>query len=144
MKLIRLARGRWEVLVTEQVAEMLSDHRSAKAQKRAMLSLLKESVPLGGPQEGNSTVCIVLKPHSCKLAEFRKGGRGTRIRVIWFYGDEDTRRRVVCVRAFEKNAAQTPQGEIDAAAGLRSRYFRAVASDQLTIEDFPTSTGGPS
>jgi hypothetical protein len=142
MKLIRLARGRWDVLVTEQVAEVLSDHSSAKGPKRAMLSLLRESIPMGGPQEGNRTVCVVFTPRSLKLAEFRKGEyRGTKIRVIWFYGDEETRRRVVCVRAFEKNSAQTPPGEIAAATELRTLYFRAVAASQLSIEDLPTTSG---
>lgn len=138
MKLVRLAKGTWDVLLTEQVVEVLSDFSSAKGPKRSMLSFLRESVPLSGPQENNRTVCIVLKPRSLKLAEFRKGEhRGTKIRVIWFYGDEDTRRQIICVRAFPKNDSETPPAEIPASATLRAQYFAARAKGLLEIEELP-------
>jgi hypothetical protein len=140
MNLVRIGTGVWEVLVSGQVVEVLTDWSSAKGAKKAMLSLLRESVPLGGPQEGNRTVCKVLKPRSLKLAEFRKGERrGTKIRVIWFYGDEEARRQIVCVRAFPKNAEETPPSEISEAATLRDQFFAARADGTLTIEDLPSS-----
>jgi hypothetical protein len=136
MRLVRVGRGHWDVLLAEQVVDLLSDLSSARNPKLAMLGFLRESVPLGGPQEGNSTVCIVFNPRSLKLAEFRKGERrGTKIRVIWFYGDEQTRRQVVCVRAFEKNGAQTPRGEIPAASALRMQFLEEKSRNELIIED---------
>jgi hypothetical protein len=138
MNLVRIGTGFWDVLVAEQVIEVLTDWSSAKGPKKAMLSFLRESVPLGGPQEGNRTVCKVLKPGSLKLAEFRKGERrGTKIRVIWFYGDEGTDRQIVCVRAFPKNDDETPPAEIPAAAKLRDQFFEARARGELCIEDLP-------
>jgi hypothetical protein len=137
MTLVRIGTGTWEVLVTEQVVDVLTDFRSAKGPKKAMLSFLRESVPMGGPQESNKTVCVVFNPRSLKLAEFRKGQiPGTRVRVIWFYAD-DNRRRVVCVRAFTKNDESTPPGEIPAASGLRDHFFLAESTGGLTIEDLP-------
>jgi Phage derived protein Gp49-like (DUF891) len=136
MNLVRLGVGRWEVLVTEQVVEVLSDFSSAKGPKRAMLSFLHESVPMGGPQEGNRTVCKQLKPGSLKLSEFRKGQYpGTKIRVIWFYGDEATKLQIVCVRAFEKNSEETSLSEIRAAASLREQYLDARSRGSLKIEE---------
>lgn len=140
MNLVRIGTGVWEVLVSEQVVEVLTDWSSAKGPKKAMLSFLRESVPLGGPQEVNRTVCKVLRPGSLKLAEFRKGERrGTKIRVIWFYGDEEARRQIVCVRAFPKNDEETPPAEIPEAAALRERFFGAKADGTLRIEDLPPS-----
>lgn len=137
MNLVRVGPGTWEVLLTEHVVEVLADWGSAKGPKKAMLSFLRQSVPMNGPQEGNVTVCIVFKPSSLKLAEFRKGSYpGTKIRVIWFYGDEENH-RVVCVRAFTKNDLATPPGEIPAASQLRREYFQAKASDTLKIDDLP-------
>jgi hypothetical protein len=139
MNLVRIGTGVWDVLVSEQVIEVLTDWSSAKGPKKAMLSFLRESVPLGGPQEGNRTVCKVLRPGSLKLAEFRKGERrGTKIRVIWFYGDEEARRQIVCVRAFPKNDEETPSAEIPEALTLRERFFAARADGALTIEDLPS------
>jgi hypothetical protein len=138
MNLVRIGTGSWEVLVSEQVIEVLTDWSSAKGPKKAMLSFLRESVPLGGPQEGNRTVCKVLRPGSLKLAEFRKGERrGTKIRVIWFYGDEQMRRQVVCLRAFPKNDEETPPTEIPEAVILKERFFAALAAGTLMIEDLP-------
>lgn len=138
MRFVRVV-GHWTVLLSEQVVEVLTDRRSAPNPKKAMLSFLSESVPLGGPQEGNSTVCIVFKPRSLKLAEFRKGERrGTKVRVIWFYGDESTRQQVVCIRAFEKNDLHTPPGEIPAASALRLEFLEAASRNALIIEDLPS------
>ena len=102
-----------------------------------MLSLLRESVPMNGPQEGNLTVCIVFKPGSLKLSEFRKGAHpGTKVRVIWFYGDEE-KRQVVCVRAFTKNDWATPPNEIPDATALRREFFEARARGALKIDELP-------
>lgn len=137
MDLVRIGTGVWEVLVSGQVIDVLTDWSSAKGPKKAMLSFLRESVPLGGPQEGNRTVCKVLRPGSLKLAEFRKGERrGTKIRVIWFYGDE-ARRQIVCVRAFPKNDEETPPAEIPEAAALREQFFASKADGTMTIEGLP-------
>ena len=136
MDLVRLGVGRWDVLVTEQVVEVLSDFSSAKGPKKAMLSFLCESVPMNGPQEGNRTICKQLKPGSLRLSEFRKGQYpGTKIRVIWFYGDEATKLQIVCVRAFAKNGEETPLSEIRAAALLRERYFDARSRGSLNVEE---------
>lgn len=136
MNLARLGAGRWDVLVTEQVVEVLSDFSSAKGPKKAMLSFLCESLPMNGPQEGNRTVCKQLKPGSLKLSEFRKGEYpGTKIRVIWFYGDEATKLQIVCVRAFAKNGQETPSSEIRAAVALREQYLDARSHDSLNIEE---------
>lgn len=139
MHLVRIGTGVCDVLVSEQVIEVLTDWSSAKGPKKAMLSFLRESVPLGGAQEGNRTVCKILRPGSLKLAEFRKGERrGTKIRVIWFYGDEQVKRQVVCVRAFPKNDEETPPAEIPEAVALREQFFAARAEGTLTIEDLPS------
>jgi hypothetical protein len=138
MRLVRSGAGRWEVLLNEQVVDVLTDWGSAKHPKKAMLSFLRESVPLGGPQEQNSTVCVIFNPRTLGLAEFRKGEhRGTKVRVIWFYGDEEARRQIVCVRAFEKNGPQTPPREITAATRLRNEFFAAKERGLLAIEDLP-------
>ena len=138
MNLVLLGAGRWRVLISDQAVEVLSDFSSAKGPKKAMLSFLRESVPVSGPQEGNRTVCKQLRPGSLRLSEFRKGQYpGTKIRVLWFYGDETDRRDVVCVRAFPKNDDETPPAEIRAALVLRQRYFEAKDNDSLTIEELP-------
>lgn len=143
MDLVRLGVGRWDVLVTEQVIEVLSDFSSAKGPKKAMLSFLRESVPMNGPQEGNRTVCKQLKPGSLKLSEFRKGQYpGTKIRVIWFYGDEATKLQIVCVRAFPKNDEEIPAPEIPAATALREQYLDARNRSSLKIEELPSFSGG--
>ncbi|HKV12412.1 MAG TPA: hypothetical protein VJ725_29985 [Thermoanaerobaculia bacterium] len=136
MDLVRLGVGRWDVLVTEQVVEVLTDFSSAKGPKKAMLSFLTESLPMNGPQEGNRTVCKQLKPGSLKLSEFRKGEYpGTKIRVIWFYGDEATKLAIVCIRAFAKNDQEAPSSEIRAAVALREQYLDARSRDSLRIEE---------
>ena len=77
-----------------------------------------------------------LNPGSLKLAEFRKGERrGTKIRVIWFYGDE-ARRQIVCVRAFPKNDEETPPADAEAMA-LREQFFASKADGTMTIQDLP-------
>lgn len=136
MDLVRLGVGRWDVLVTEQVIEVLADFSSAKGPKKAMLSFLTESLPMNGPQEGNRTVCKQLKPGSLRLSEFRKGEYpGTKIRVIWFYGDEATKLQIVCVRAFAKNDQETPSSEIRVAVALRDQYLDARSHGSLNIEE---------
>ena len=142
MKLVRLASGRWTVLVMEQVVTVLTDLGSAKGPKIAMLSLLRESVPMEGPQEGNRNVCITFKPGSLKLSEFRKGSYpGTKVRVIWFYGDEPKNREIVCARAFAKNTQETPPAEIPAATALRREYLAAKSKGLLEIEELPSGLG---
>lgn len=98
---------------------------------------------MNGPQEGNRTVCKQLKPGSLKLSEFRKGQYpGTKIRVIWFYGDEAAKLQIVCVRAFPKNDEETPAPEIPAAIALREQYLDARKRGSLKIEELPPFSGG--
>ena len=135
MRLVLLGAWNWRTFVSEQVVDVLTDFGSAKGPKKAMLSLLRESVPQHGPQEGNRTVCKQLSPRSVTLSEFRKGEYpGTKIRVIWFYGDEPTRRDIICVHAFAKNDEETPVSEIRAAMDLKQEYFEAREKNRLVID----------
>ena len=132
MDLILAGASRWSVLFTEQVLDELSDWGSAKGPKNAMTSLLVQSVPAHGPQEGNSTVCKPMAG-SDHLYEFRKGeSRGPKVRVLWFYGDPQ-KTKVICVRAFVKTFQKTPPEEIAAATKERERYFQAREAGTLNI-----------
>jgi len=132
MELLRVGVGKYVVLITEQVLTELADWSSAKDQKNAMLSLLADTVPAYGPQEDNPNICIPLKGTD-GLLEFRKNAkRGTKVRVLWFYGDPTC---VVCVRAFVKTFPHTPPDEIAAASDEKRLYFDALAHRSLKIEE---------
>jgi Phage derived protein Gp49-like (DUF891) len=146
MRLLRLGRATWEVLLicTEgdrcPVLDVLEKgHKEGSKQGRdVMLSLLRGSVPFTGPQLENSTVCKQLHPPSEGLYEFRKQPRGSKPRVLWFFGGE---RRIVCAVAFFKRD-ETPPSSIREARALKEAYFRAKAANQLTIIDLPQKGGG--
>src|ERR1700688_2863114 len=134
MILLRIGALHWFVFVTKDVLDFLNDWGRAKQPKVSMASLLINSVPLGGPKEGNPIVC---KPvaGSEGLFYFRKGKtHGEKVRVFWFYGDEG-RRHIVCVRGCVKTQRRLDPGEIKLAQMARSAYAVAVSKDDLSIQD---------
>lgn len=134
MVLLRIGALHWSVVVTKDVLDFLNDWSRAKQPKVSMASLLINSVPLGGPQEGNPIVCKPV-PGTDGLFYFRKGKRhGEKVRVFWFYGNEG-RRLVVCVRGCVKTQARLDPEEIELAQLARSAYAVAVSQDDLSIQD---------
>jgi phage-related protein len=140
MKLVRLAKARWEVLALCdgqgrcQVLDFLGDLKgSYAAAASSMLVLLLETVPKGGPPR--------FEPR-CKhlgngLYEFRKQPKGKKLRVVWFYGGGSV---IVCTAAFKK-AERTPRTEIDRARLLQERYRLARARGAIEILDLEGQGG---
>lgn len=142
MRVLRLARAKWEVLVLRDetgrcpVLDVLREgHREGSREARdKMLSLLVKSVPFEGPQTDNPTVCKPLRPLSDGLYEFRKQPkRGSKPRVVWFF---DGPGRIVCAVAFFKRS-ETPERLLEEARSLKRAYFQAKAANRVTIEDLP-------
>jgi hypothetical protein len=138
MRLLRLARARWDVLAiceedgSCQILDLLQrGHREGSKEARdKILSLLIESVPLEGPQLDNPTVCKPLRPLSDGLFEFRKQPkRGAKPRVIWFFDGETC---IVCTLGFFKRN-ETPERLMDQARAMKAAYFKAKAQGRLSI-----------
>lgn len=134
MKLLRLAKGRWEVLavldrqgrcpVLDFLDELNGDLRSAR-------DLLNRSLRLYMPLEGPPTA----SPHLCKplgngLFELR---REAKPRVLFF---QDGGHRIVCTNAFSK-LETTPRSEVEHARGLREQYFAARPEIEVVEEETP-------
>ena len=138
MRLLRLARARWDVLAIGeedgscQILDLLQKgHREGSKEARdKILSLLIESVPFKGPQLDNPTVCKPLKPLSDGLFEFRKQPkRGAKPRVIWFFDGETC---IICALGFFKRN-ETPERLVDQARAMKTAYFRAKVQGMLSI-----------
>lgn len=132
MKLLRIARQRWDVLAVcdqRHNCQALSflqgltglEGRAAKE----MLSILEERVPASGPQ---------MREPLCKslgdgIYEFRRQPKGKKLRVLWFYGGTAV---IVCTAAFKK-AERTPRVQLDQARFLRKQYWIARSRGEIEI-----------
>lgn len=133
MRLVRIARGRWDVLAVVdhrghcQVLEfLLALAPNYQAAKRAMLYLLQVILPGSGPPTHNSEIS---KPLGGGIFELRRQPKGRKLRVVYFY---DSNFRIVCTSAFTK-AETTPQVEIESARFLVRLYREAKFRNELII-----------
>lgn len=122
MKLVRIAREKWDVLAVLdsreecQVLDFLADLDGPEsAAAGSMIALLKHKVPKSGPPG---------KEPSCKslgdgVYEFRRQPKGKKLRVLWFYGGTAV---IVCTAAFKK-AERTPRAPLDQARFLCKQYM---------------------
>lgn len=135
MKLVRIARLRWEVLAVCDsrggcpVVEFLVNQMGTTYQvaTEQMSRLLKVQVPANGPPK-TEPLC---KSLGDGLYEFRKQPKGKKLRVFWFYGGGSV---IVCAAAFTK-AERTPRTKIAQALLLRERYRLAKADEKIEIVD---------
>ena len=129
MKLVRLAKGRWEVLavldrrgrcpVLDFLDELNGDLRPA----RELLKIsLRVYLPLEGPP---ANLC---KPLGDGLFELRRQPNGPKPRVVFF---QDGGHRIVCTNAFSK----LETSEIEHARGLREQYFAARPEIEVIEEE---------
>jgi phage-related protein len=133
MKLVRIAKGRWEVLavvdhrgrcqVLDFVAQLGAGFRAAQ---EFLTLLLRVYLPLEGPPKSSAHLC---KPLGDGVFELRRQPRGPKPRVLFFY-DED--HRIVCTNAFSKLEV-TPRSEIELARGLREKYFETKLRRELQV-----------
>jgi hypothetical protein len=135
MRLLRLAKGRWEVLavldrrgrcpVLDFLDELNGDLRPA----REFLNLsLRVYLPLEGPPTASANLC---KPLGDGLFELRRQPKGPKPRVLFFH---DGGHRIVCTNAFSK-LETTPRSEIELARGLREQYFAARPEIEVVEEE---------
>jgi phage-related protein len=135
MKLVRLARKRWEVLAVCDdrgrclVLDFLAGLAGTTYQIAAkqMSRLLDVQVPANGPPK-TEPLC---KPMGDGLYEFRKQPKGKKLRVFWFYGDGAV---IVCAVAFIK-AEKTPRSKVAQARLLQERYREAKRARKVEIVD---------
>ena len=132
MRLVRIARRRWEVLAVLdarercEVLEFLSSpEESYRVAARSMLRLLFEAIPLSGPPRGEP----LCKSLGDGLYELRKQPKGEKLRVVWFYGGGAV---IVCAAAFTK-AERTPRNKIEQALLLRRHYQEARFDQKIEI-----------
>lgn len=133
MKLVRLARKRWDVLavcdsrgrcsVTEFLESLEGTSYQVAAEKMARILVVQ--VPGNGPPRAEP----LCKPLGDGLFEFRKQPKGKKLRVVWFYGGGAV---VVCAVAFTK-AERTPRTEIERARALQRQYLEARRDGALEI-----------
>jgi phage-related protein len=138
MRLIRIARRRWEVLATCDhrggcpVSDFLGSLTGAyQAAAEQMFALLRQIIPENGPPKGEP----LCKSLGDGLYELRKQPKGKKLRVVWFYGGGPV---IVCTSAFTK-AERTPRTEIARAKILQRRYWEAKKHGRLEIVDRGTS-----
>ena len=134
MKLVRMARKRWDVLAIldargrcEVLDFLLDPEESYSVAAQTMLRLLFEGIPGGGPPKAEPLGKFL----GNGLFELRKQPKGKKLRVVWFYGGGAV---VVCAVAFTK-AERTPRAKLEQALLLRERYQRARADQQIEIVD---------
>ncbi|HEV8580755.1 MAG TPA: hypothetical protein VGX68_16945 [Thermoanaerobaculia bacterium] len=130
MKLIRIAKGRWDVLAVVdprdrcQVLDLLDGTSAGSCTARNFLSvLLQIYLPLEGPPTCNHQIC---KPLDGEIFELR-GPRGLEPRVLFFDGDSH---RIVCT-SFAK--VEVPRSEILASRELRAQYFETKSRSELLV-----------
>ncbi len=134
MKLVRLAKERWEILAACdnrgrcEVLEFLSDlEGDYQAAALSMVVFLTQFVARKGPPKAEPWC----KPLGGGLFEFRKQPKGKKLRVIWYYGGGNI---VVCSAAFTK-AERTPRSELDRSRLHLERYRLARARGAVEIVD---------
>jgi phage-related protein len=134
MKLVRIARKRWEVLVVLNAREdcevlefLINPGESYRVAAQSMLRLLFEGIPTSGPPKGEP----LCKPLGDGLYELRKQPKGEKLRVVWFYGGGAV---IVCATAFTK-AERTPRAKITQSLLLRQRYREARFDQKIEIVD---------
>lgn len=132
MKLVRLAKGKWEVLAVldardrcEVLDLLVTPDESYRIAARAMLNLLFDIVPFDGPPT-REPLC---KSLGHGLYEFRKQPKGKKLRVLWFYGAGSV---VVCATAFTK-AERTPRNRLTQGTALREWYLAAKSRGRVEI-----------
>jgi phage-related protein len=135
MKLVRIARERWDVLAVVtprdrcQVLDFLGGpEASQRVARRHLLFFLRFILPETGPPRDNADLCKSLGEG---IFELRRQPKGPKLRVLFFYDDG---RRIVCTNAFVK-AERTPRSEIELARDLRKRYFEAKFHRELHIQE---------
>jgi len=137
MKLVRIAKGRWEVLavvdhrgrcqVLDFVAQLGAGFRAAQ---QFLTLLLRVYLPLEGPPKSSAHLC---KPLGDGVFELRRQPKGPKPRVLFFYDDNH---RIVCTNAFSKLEV-TPRSEIELARGLRDKYFETKLRSELEVVEEP-------
>ena len=142
MKLVRIARGEWDVLALLdsrdrcQVLEFLEElDGSANVAAEGMMWILKKTVPRHGPPR-SASLCKSLGEG---VFEFRRQPKGKKLRVLWFYGGAAV---IVCTPAFKK-AEKTPRTQLDQARFLCKQYWIARSRGELEILDRKESTVEP-
>lgn len=142
MNLVRLARHRWEVLAVldarnrcEVLEFLLTPGESYRAAAEAMLHLLFEAIPRGGPPKAEP----LCKPLGDGLYELRKQPKGKKVRVVWFYGGGAV---VVCAVAFTK-AERTPRTKLVQARLLKERYQAARTAGEVGVIEIEETTWKP-
>jgi hypothetical protein len=136
MKLVRIAKLRWDVLAVCDhrghcpVIDFLVDLDGTTYQIAAeqMLRLLRSRVPLSGPPK-MEPLC---KHLGDGLFEFRKQPKGKKLRVVWFYGGGAV---IVCAATFTK-AERTPRTRIERARALQKAYLEDKRDEKLEISSF--------
>lgn len=135
MRLVRIARKRWEVLgICDSrgrclVLEFLAGLEGTTYQLAAeqIGRILKLQIPASGPPK-TEPLC---KHLGNGLYELRKQPKGKKLRVVWFYGGGSV---VVCSVAFTK-AERTPRAEIERARAQKKEYLEARQDGRLEISD---------
>ena len=133
MKLVRIAKLRWEVLAVCdsrglcQVVDFLAGLQGTTYQIAAaeVLELLQNRIPKAGPPRAEP----LCKSLGNGLFEFRRQPKGKKLRVIWFYGGGAV---IVCAVGFTK-AERTPRTQIERARALQKAYLEDKRDEKLEI-----------
>jgi hypothetical protein len=136
MKLVRIAKGRWEVLAEVdsqgrcQVLDLLERPGEGLRAARDFLNLfLRVYLPLEGPPGGCVRPC---KPLGDGIFELCRRPGEPALRVSLF----DDGERIVCTNAFAKSKNGN-QAEVRSARSSRERYFEARSARGLQISETP-------
>ena len=142
MKLLRIARGKWEVLATCdprgscQVLSFLAELNGPESvAAESMMAILTGTVPKLGPPKGEP----LCKSLGDGVYEFRRQPKGKKLRVLWFYGGAAV---IVCTAAFKK-AERTPRVQLDRARFLCKQYWIARSRGELEILDLKEADHEP-
>ncbi len=138
MRLLRLAKGRWEVLAVLDgrgrcpVLDFLGELNGDLRPTRELLNVsLRVYMPLEGPPTAGASLC---KPLEDGLFELRRQPDGPKPRVLFF---QDGTQRIVCTHAFSKPDASRSQ--VDHARGLRQQYFATKLREEIEVIEEETS-----
>lgn len=129
MKVLRLARGTWDVLLLAddqgrcEVLETINGLTERGG--RGMLALLRDFVAQSGPPRDNPNLCARVEG---EIWEFRKGA----VRLFWFY---DEGRVVVGAHAYKKQGQKAPRRHIKTAKQARQEYLKAKLAGTLGFVD---------
>ncbi len=132
MKLVRIARGRWEVVavVDGQGRCPVLDHLretgpGGGAARGCMSPFLRLYLPMEGPPKCNLQLCRSLGDG---VFELRRPPRGATPEILFF--DDEGLRRIVCTSAFA-GAKVAPSEEVLLAKGLREWYLETKARSEI-------------